>query len=627
MRVLLVKKLNNVKTLISESLKNTKAAISGKLEDAKSAIQKKWEMLTSSKAKTEVIANDVILSPQKMLKEPSMESPLKTYSLLLDSIIDKKDQFKLSRTKGEGHEIQLKKTTSTMDSIAVDKKSKTAFKEMLQAASSELEKDPLLSLELLNKMQSTHWGSQVLKYSPNLKARFQNAYKEGLEQCTQQSRANFSFLFSNVERKEFVLNGSYAGKPNYEEKCPNLYALTKTIADATSSIVDKILSKANFKERTATMEMYIKLADNADEQGDMLTAQLIAAAFANATISRLEKNINSFSPKVKEKFEKNYETYSEISESKTAELKNRIFDYEGNEGKLPIIPILDKTILAPLTGIDQKIINMKALEYKYNLSNTCINEGLEIINKLVDKNLNEALVKELDPQIYKLNKDILELEEKIQSNHKKGIPVPLSLSSEKEQLENKLKEILMIQKIGQYTALIKSNIKEKSNEYLEKNLIDQQIASLNTQKNELTKELEESETTEPRKLDLKIKINNINFEKDKVISDLYSKLNSVLKENPNFDIKDILMKFQSDIKVELKESQNIIKAFEEKVNALVSAFETSIKSLSDSSPLSGEKKPWYSYTLPTFNKEKAKDMDDFYLKLSFLREPSKRKGI
>jgi RasGEF domain len=502
---------------------------------------------------------------QKKGNNPSSQPlSLADYHALLKKM-DQQDHMVLRRKKNASHTIQLVKGKINKSLLFLDKRSKTALKEIIQATQAHSSSDPLASLELLNKLRSSTWGKQALKFSPNLNTRFKIAYKANLTQCLNFSRQQFTELFTNVTSTEMLKSGSVAGTPEYKEECPNLSKLIEMTNAINYNVESTILAKPSLKERAHTMAMYIRLASQAYDQGDFATAKSIFSGLNQSSITRLKNTKNNLPLSVKALLTDLEAKMGNISADQAPKDREWLLEQKFN---LPVLPFIGDAFLTPLTMGVEKRKNFESSVKDFTIANKCI-------DKLKDKLLNKH-IEELETKI----KTLQEQSQSIAKQTKESFKLTFQIKDLEAELKEALKTQLLMDHFNQLTQennflnQTSDSLKEKTNGF---------VTNLKTKLSDLEKEHQEKlkqakENNIPlekstlnnyaqvlEKLNLEIEvasdwikvINNTSTELENSSVDSSKLLNLIYQRNLNS-----LKSFELGVKDKQKELDKIIQDFE-----------------------------------------------------------------
>lgn len=373
--------IKNLANKVGDALTSLPQKIKGSFEtlkEKKFSFGDKTDQDAHIEQKALEIFNEAYATPEKtnleenipMDKEPSQDTQkapsasfksMQEYSLLLDEL--KNGTTKLSKNKSKKGEIKVKET-SGLGLIVIDKKSKTAFKEMQLAAREELknkDSNPLEVLDLLNKMQSSAWGKIVLKHSPKLKGRFEKTVHEAIERCVKESRQQFTACLSQVTEQELLDNRKYAGKKDYALHCPHLALHAELSNNISYSVANKILSKIDLKERIMTLDMYIKIAHLAYKEGDYSTANAIFIGLNQSSVDRLKKTFEALSPKTQEMLNDLKNQWGTPSPTAQSNERKSYKTYKDDHPKNTLIPTLAPFLSPLLFAVEKQESSQESL--------------------------------------------------------------------------------------------------------------------------------------------------------------------------------------------------------------------------------------------------------------------------
>ncbi|WP_068467334.1 RasGEF domain-containing protein [Candidatus Protochlamydia phocaeensis] len=606
-------KLNEMKREAGDKLGELKRSTGEKLGGIREVFKTKWEALTSSKDKTKAVASQNPAISSHSVDRSSLKATLpifqkstsKDYTDLLDIIQSKGSDYKLSFSEKD-KSIQVRENKGPLSSISVDKKSRAAMKEMLKTAASEVEKDPLSALELLNKMQSTHWGRQVLRASASNRANFEEVQQAALKQCCNQSGGTFASLLSQVTKEELFASGSHSGKSTYAKNCPHLNELIQASTNMSNSVADRIVSKANFKERVKTMEMYIRLADMADQRGDFMTSQSVLAGLSLAHVARLKKTKEAL-PKDAQAMLERLQAKQGSPSLETAPLERAaMLKYPGNEQGLPVIPSIAMAFLSPLTFASDKQDPLKDSLRNLNWSNDFIDQALQDISQSGNPLSLEASITQIERQISDVQKQI-----------DNTTSSTLKLSFKKQDLEAQLKEAKDVRDF-----MVHIRMSDKVN-------MPARLKSLQEKAVDLEKRAKTEE--EPvKKKELSTRLTDVKAEIEQ-FEKFQKRLETLSKDEPldaRANIASLLNKFKESNDAAIKNYQIGIEKYQKELNTLADEFATLATPLREyPSTKREDAQAWYTYSAPVPDSQipegKNKDsfFEDYYYKLSLKNEP------
>lgn len=165
---------------------------------------------------------------------------------------------------------------------------KKTFKDLLESASEMIKKNPIESLELLNKLKLMNWGAKIFKYDISLRRNYNKIYEEAVKTSVEQISSRYVQQISQITEEELLKNSKYERDPvSHAEHCPHLSKIAHLYNQVNESLSEKILSKTDINERTKMIETCINIAYLAYKQGDLFTSNAIYTGLQTAHIRRL----------------------------------------------------------------------------------------------------------------------------------------------------------------------------------------------------------------------------------------------------------------------------------------------------------------------------------------------------
>lgn len=165
---------------------------------------------------------------------------------------------------------------------------KKTFKDLLDSASEMIKKNPIESLDLLNKLKLMNWGAKTFKYDISLRRNYNKVYEEAVKTSVEQISSRYVQQISQITEEELLKNSKYERDPmSHAEHCPHLSKIAHLYNEVNESLAEKILSKTDIAERTKMIETCINIAYLAYKQGDFFTSNAIYTGLQTAHIRRL----------------------------------------------------------------------------------------------------------------------------------------------------------------------------------------------------------------------------------------------------------------------------------------------------------------------------------------------------
>lgn len=212
---------------------------------------------------------------------------LMQYTQLLHQV--EVNKGKIIKTKGSDILIQKPHPIFSSSGEIVKGSSSEAFQKLLNEARRRMEKEPLVTLQLLRTMSFNPWVKKCLHHHAELKEQFEQIQHRALQLTLEESLYYFTNLIKGVNRQEIQAKLEIGDEEDVDailkQKCPRFSAYTQMFATFKNVIVDKILSQSKAKQRRDVIATFIYVANQAFKVKDYTTAVMIISGLNAQTVN------------------------------------------------------------------------------------------------------------------------------------------------------------------------------------------------------------------------------------------------------------------------------------------------------------------------------------------------------
>lgn len=232
--------------------------------------------------------NNLFLNVERLSKTAVSISKASHYFLLLNAI-DEHHLAQLLKTVDSA--IYLEKKPGKQSGLLKNKEGVLYFKDMLESAEEAMKHDKLAALALLQRMRSSEWAKNVMRFHSSLKSHHQALYHQIVDQMVKDSGHLFAEIIHQIDRQELfnrIQGGDKAGL--LPQACPHLVQLAYLWDQVKFTVIEEVLKEEGVKQRTAMIELFIRVAYHALEKRDFSTAASVWAGLQSESIqeSRLK---------------------------------------------------------------------------------------------------------------------------------------------------------------------------------------------------------------------------------------------------------------------------------------------------------------------------------------------------
>ena len=208
------------------------------------------------------------------------EKKVKDYSALID-IMDtpaQRNSFKLVKIGGQPIAFAEKRATLILNRSGHSDETVAAFREMMNAASSALGKkdDPASAFTLLDKMQNSQWGKNILSHNPEIREEFETL-RENM-QTIRNYNQEAKKLLSSLTPTEIKIHYKHsADKPEeYAKHCPQLTKVNTYIQNLQLQVKNEISQASTVEDKIKLTNKYLKLTEDLVKNRNLLVAGALA---------------------------------------------------------------------------------------------------------------------------------------------------------------------------------------------------------------------------------------------------------------------------------------------------------------------------------------------------------------
>ncbi len=192
-------------------------------------------------------------------------------------LLNEADEHHLAQLlKSVDSTIFLGKKPGKLSGLLKTKEGALCFKNMLEVAEEAMKLDKLAALALLQRMRSNEWAKSVMRFHSTLKSHHQALYHQIVDQVVKDSGHLFAEAMHRIDRQE-LFNRIQSGDKieHLSQVCPHLIQLASLWDQIKFTIIDEVLKEEEVKQRTAIIELFIRVAYQAMEKYDFSTAAAV----------------------------------------------------------------------------------------------------------------------------------------------------------------------------------------------------------------------------------------------------------------------------------------------------------------------------------------------------------------
>ncbi len=192
-------------------------------------------------------------------------------------ILNEVDEHRLAQLlKTIDSAICLEKKPGKLHGLLKNKEGAVYFKNMLVVAEDAMRHDKLVALALLQRMKSNEWAKSVMRFHSTLKSHHQVLYQHVVGQVVKDSGYLFAEIIHQIDRQELFNHIQGRDKTDYlSQACPHLARLACLWNQIKFTIINEVLKEEEVKQRTAVIELFIRVAYQALESHDFSTTAAV----------------------------------------------------------------------------------------------------------------------------------------------------------------------------------------------------------------------------------------------------------------------------------------------------------------------------------------------------------------